>query len=334
MTEKIKLIAETAWHHEGDYSFMKDLVSQICELSSANVVKMHITLDFDEYMSQDHESYYQLNKWLFSEEQWEALIDIVKSNGKELLLLLNDTRAIKFAAQYNPEFVELHSVCLNVPKLQQAIIEEFHNRVKIVIGVGGCTIQEIDNALRIFNQRETILMFGFQNFPTKYSDINLKKIQKIQSLYSDRRYGYADHTAWNEENNELITLLLSANKMQYVEKHVTTEYGNERCDFSAAISIEMLNSLANKINILDCIAGHGSLLLNEAERQYSKLGPMKMVGVANKSLKKGEKVILGDINFCRTSQTTDISQVELLEYIKKPLQKDLEVNTVFSSIHF
>ena len=72
----------------------------------------------------------------------------------------------------------------------------------------------------------------------------------------------------------------------------------------------------------------------EAERQYSKLGPMKMVGVANKSLKKGEKVILGDINFCRTSQTTDISQVELLEYIKKPLQKDLEVNTVFSSIHF
>ena len=177
-------------------------------------------------------------------------------------------------------------------------------------------------------------MFGFQNFPTKYSDINLKKIQKIQSLYSDRRYGYADHTAWNEENNEMITLLLSANKMQYVEKHVTTEYGNERCDFSAAISIEMLNSLANKINILDCIAGHGSLLLNEAERQYSKLGPMKMVGVANKSLKKGEKVILGDINFCRTSQTTDISQVELLEYIKKPLQKDLEVNTVFSSIHF
>ena len=94
------------------------------------------------------------------------------------MLLLNDTRAIKFAAQYNPEFVELHSVCLNVPKLQQAIIEEFHNRVKIVIGVGGCTIQEIDNALRIFNQRETILMFGFQNFPTKYSDINLKKIQK------------------------------------------------------------------------------------------------------------------------------------------------------------
>ena len=207
MIEKIKLIAETAWHHEGDYPFMKDLVSQICEGSSADIVKMHVTLDLDEYMSQDHDSYNQLKKWLFSAEQWEGLIDIVQSRGRELMLLLNDTSAIQFAAQYNPELVELHSVCLNVPQLQQAIIEKIYSRVKIVIGVGGCTIQEIDNALGEFNKRETILMFGFQNYPTKYADVNLKRIRKIQALYSDKKYGYADHTAWNEENNELITLL-------------------------------------------------------------------------------------------------------------------------------
>jgi N,N'-diacetyllegionaminate synthase len=47
----IKLIAETAWHHEGDFIFMKDLVARICENSNADVVKFHITLDLDEYMS-------------------------------------------------------------------------------------------------------------------------------------------------------------------------------------------------------------------------------------------------------------------------------------------
>ena len=44
-----KLIAETAWHHEGDYDFMKNLVTSICKLSKADIVKFHITLDLDEY---------------------------------------------------------------------------------------------------------------------------------------------------------------------------------------------------------------------------------------------------------------------------------------------
>jgi len=26
----MKLIAETAWHHEGDFDFMKNLVTEIC----------------------------------------------------------------------------------------------------------------------------------------------------------------------------------------------------------------------------------------------------------------------------------------------------------------
>ena len=174
-----KLIAETAWHHEGDFSFMKDLVSKLCEASSADIIKMHITLDFDEYMSRDHDAYESLKKWLFSAEQWEELIKIVEASKKELMLLLNDTSAIKFAAQFNPKLVELHSVCLNVPRLQQAIITEINNRAKVVIGVGGCSLQEIDKAVEVFNQRETVLMFGFQNYPTKYVDVNLKKIRKI-----------------------------------------------------------------------------------------------------------------------------------------------------------
>jgi len=329
-----KLIAETAWHHEGDYSFMKDLVSQLCETSSTEVIKMHVTLDFDEYMNKDHDAYSALKKWLFSEEQWDELIGIVQSSKKELMLLLNDTSAINFAAQYNPELVELHSVCLNVPRLQQTILEKIDDKTPIVIGVGGCSLQEIDKAVEVFNKRDTILMFGFQNYPTKYADVNLKKIRKIQSLYSNKKYGYADHTAWNEQNNELITLLVSANGMSYIEKHVTIEYGKERCDYSAAISIDMFESLVAKVKLLDSLNGDGSVLLNEGEQQYSKYGPMKMAGIAVRDLKKGEIVSVDDINFCRTSKLTDISQIDLLDSIKNPLQKDIKIHELFYRNHF
>ena len=46
---KIKLIAETAWHHDGDYDFMKKLVNDILKNSKTDILKMHITLNYDEY---------------------------------------------------------------------------------------------------------------------------------------------------------------------------------------------------------------------------------------------------------------------------------------------
>ena len=329
-----KLIAETAWHHEGDFPFMKDLVRNICESSLADVVKLHITLDLDEYMSKDHEAYEVLRPWMFTAEQWAELIQIVQDSNKELMLLLNDTTAVEFASKYNPSLIELHSVCLNVPRLQNKILEKFDKKTKIVIGIGGCTLQEVDAAIHTFCAYETILMFGFQNYPTKYEDVNLSKIRKIQSLYGDKSFGYADHTGWDEKNNEFITLMVAANGMDYIEKHVTTEFGNKRCDYSAAVSFEMLNSLGKKMKILDEVYGDGSLSLNLAEKSYSNYGPMKMAAITKSDLKKGEFLLESNIHFCRTRHSTDMSQIDTLDYIGKAVNSDISAGQVLSKKYF
>ena len=324
----INLIAETAWHHEGDFSFMKNLVKKICTESDVNTIKMHITLDLDEYMSVDHDAYETLKSWMFDEVQWSELIGIIRSYDKDLMLLLNDTKAVQFSAQFNPEIVEIHSVCLNVPRLQKSILEHISNNTKIVIGIGGCTLEEIGEAVEIFNNRETILMFGFQNYPTKYEDVNLRKLRKIQTIYSNKKFGYADHTAWDEDNNELVTLLVSANNIEYVEKHVTTQYGRQRCDYSAAISIDQLNGLAKKIRVLDNIFGDGSLQLNEAEQSYSVYGPMKMAAIAKCQLRKGDALSMSKIHFCRTSQITSMSQIDLLGSTGLKLTKEIKAGQI------
>ena len=329
-----KLIAETACHHEGDYPFMKELVTRICETSNADIVKFHITLDLDEYMNKDHDDYKTVKSWMFGTECWEELIGIVRKNNKELMLLLNDTKAVEFATQFNPEMVEIHSVCLNVPRLQRAVIENIDSKTKVVIGIGGCSLDEITQAVQFFLDREIVLMFGFQNYPTKYEDVNLRKIRKIQNLYVGKKFGYADHTAWDEDNNELITLLVSANGMDFIEKHVTTEYGKERCDYSAAISIEQFNMLYKKIKLLEKLYGNGSMQLNKAEENYSKYGPMKMAAIAKHNLVKGSKLTMGDIHFCRTSQSTDISQIDLLQVIGNKLVEDVKINQVIDWKHF
>ena len=308
-----KLIAETAWHHEGDYPFMKDLVSRLCKESDADIIKMHITLDLEEYMAADHDAYATLKSWMLSADQWEELIATVQDSGKGLMLLLNDTKAIEFAARFNPDIIELHSVCLNVPRLQEAVLEKIDPNTPIVIGVGGCSLQEVDAAVLAFEGRETILMFGFQNYPTKYEDVNLGKIRKVQSLYYGKSFGYADHTGWDEKHNELITLMVAANGMDYVEKHVTSLYGQKRCDYSAAISIEMLNSLAEGLTTLSRVYGNGSLALNAGEKAYSQYGPMKMAAVSVNNIEKGSLLTDDLFHFCRTSQRTDLSQVDMMD---------------------
>jgi len=328
-----KLIAETAWHHEGDYIFMKNLVTRICETSSADIVKFHVTLDLDEYMSEDHAAYETLKSWMFSPKQWEELIGIVRKNGKELMLLLNDTKAIEFAKKFSPELIEIHSVCLNVPRLQKAVIENIDVKAKVVIGIGGCTLDEVKKAVQFFHEREVVLMFGFQNYPTKYEDVNLGKIRKIQAMYPGHKFGYADHTSWDEDNNQLITLLVCANGMDFIEKHVTTDYGKERCDFSAAISIEQLNMLYKKIKLLENLYGNSSMILNKAEEEYSRYGPMKMAAIAKHNIAKGSKLTIDDVHFCRTSQSTEISQIDLLEVIGEKLVEEVGINQVIDWKH-
>lgn len=330
----MKLIAETAWHHEGDFLFMKKLVSDILTKTNADIIKLHITLDLNQYMEKDHKHYYKLKSMLFREDQWEELISIIKKKGKQILLLLNDPRAIKFGSFFKPEFIELHSVCLNVPLLKNEILKNFDQKTKIIIGVGGSTLEEINLATETFHNREIILMFGFQNYPTKYEDINLLKIKNIQSLHPNKIFGYADHTAWNNPNNEIITMMIAANGMSYIEKHVTNCYGRERTDFSAAISMNMFNSLSKKIKLFNQIKGNGSFDLNEGEKSYSEYGPMKMAAKVNSNLKVGHRISIDDIFFLRTKEKSDLSQIDTLNYLGKPLKKPIEKNRILNSSYF
>ena len=121
---KIKLIAETAWHHEGDFHFMKSLLENLCSKSEADIIKIHLTLDLDEYMTKDHEAYPSLKKWMFSKSQWSQLISIIQDSNKEIMVLLNDLSAIEFAKKFNPNYIEIHSVAMNVPRIQKSILEQ------------------------------------------------------------------------------------------------------------------------------------------------------------------------------------------------------------------
>ena len=327
----MNLIAETAWHHQGDYGFMKNLVSEITTKTEANIIKMHITLDFDEYMDSSHDAYALLKPWLFNKDQWRELIEIARINGKKIMLLLNDIEAIKFGLSFSPEYVEIHSTCLNDVFMLDELKKGLSPSTKVVLGVGGTSIDEIDHAIHYLKHSNMLLMFGFQNYPTVYEDVNLNKIRKIMKLFDNFEYGYADHTAWDSVHNELVTLLGAASGMTYIEKHVTTHYGENRVDWPAAISIDMFNNLYKKIKVLDGLNGNGALSMNEGELNYSIFGPMKKAAVLKTDTSIGDILTLEMIKFIRTKEVSDMSQMDVIKSIGKKINKNLENGAILKN---
>ena len=250
------------------------------------------------------------------------------------MLLLNDIEAINFGLSEKPEYVEIHSICLNDLFMLEYLKNNIKKQTNIVLGVGGSTVEEIKNAISYLNHEKIILMFGFQNYPTVYEDVNLNKIRKIMRMFDNFECGYADHTAGDSDYNELITLLGAASGMKYIEKHITTNFGDERIDWPAAISLEMFNNLEKKIKILKKLNGDGSLSLNTGEMKYSVFGPMKKTAVLNLDLKKNDVLKLNNIKFIRTKNLSDMSQLDIIKSFGKKISKDLAKGTVLVKKHF
>ena len=329
----MKLIAETAWHHQGDFRFMEKLVSDIVHNTSADIIKLHITLCLEEYMAKDHAGFEDLRKWIFNENQWDEIIKSVNSSDKELMFLFNDTRAVEFGMPFNPALVEIHSVCLNDINLLFSLKSQLTQNTKVVLGVGGSSLDEIENAIKILDHPYIILMFGFQNYPTKYHNINFAKMRRIMKLFPEFEFGYADHTAWNEPENVLITLFGAALGMDYVEKHVTNVFGEERVDWSASVNLDMLNEIKKKMDLLDACNGDGLLRLNKGEQDYSIYGPMKKAGLFKKDVVSGQKLDMDMLSFKRTGQVSDLSQVEVLQSIGKEIATGIKKGQVLMREH-
>lgn len=323
MSKKIQLIAETAWHHDGDFKFFKDLVTTIAKKTNADFIKFHVTIDVDEYIYKDHPGYDWVNNCVFSETQWEEIINIAASHHKKPMLLFNDCKAIDFGMNFAPELVEIHSVCLNDVKLLNHLRAVINDETKVVLGVGGTDLYEVENAIKVIGTENIVLMHGFQNYPTKYKDINFSKVRRIMNMFPQFEHGYADHTAWDHEHNILISLLGASLGMDYIEKHTSTTTGKGRTDWQAAISIETFNNLTEMLSIVEEANGDGLLKMNLGEKSYSTFGVMKKAAILNKDVKMGDILKIANFDFKRTAQSSDLSQMDIVDSIGKVFTQDL-----------
>lgn len=303
-------IAETAFHHEGDITFLEKLIKDIAELD-INAIKFHLLLDLEDYIVENHPAKEVLRKISLDEESWLTVFEKVKILGKEIILLCNDLKSLKFANQIQDLFpiagIELHSTGLNdLFLLEESILF----KKKIILGIGGSTFDEIQYAvdfLRSNNKNDILLIHGFQNYPTNYEDINFKRINLLSAAFS-LPIGYADHTDPSDSKNKIISTLPILYGVNVIEKHVTNVFGEKRIDAQAAIDMETMKDVIELGNAIYKSIGENSITFSEAELNYGNTGPMKKALVARRDIEKGEILTKEDIAFKRTEESSPLLQ--------------------------
>ena len=329
---KTYIIGETAYNHEGNIKYLYKMIDDIAELK-LNAVKFHLLLNPESYMQKKHPIIEEMKKWVFNERQWDDIIDYSNKKGLDVIVLCDDVESIEYILKNNKNVsaIELHATGLNDYFLLESASK--FNRV-IILGIGGSTIDEIAYAVDFLKSKgkgkgknEIILMYGFQSYPTNYEDINLSKMLKIKNLFN-LPIGYADHTAFDDPNNEIISVMAAMMGIDILEKHYTPDYGKERIDYHAAVGKEQMLRIKELMKLGLAVYGDGELKLSKAELEYGNVGPMKKAIVARKSIKKGEKLSLDNLWFKRTEEGSYIKQYQFLNFIGLEATQDIKEDEI------
>ena len=324
------IVGETAYNHEGDIKYLFKMIDEIAEIK-LNAVKFHLLLNPESYMQKKHPLMEETKKWIFNEKQWEDIIDYSNKKELDIVVLCDDVESLEYINKNNKDVfaVELHATGLNDWFLLEKAAK-FNGAV--ILGIGGSTIDEIAYAVNFLKSKgkgknEIILMYGFQSYPTNYADINLSKMLKIKELFN-LPVGYADHTAFDDPNNEIISVMAAMMGINILEKHYTPDYGKERIDYHAAVGKEQMLRIKELMKLALMVHGDGELKMSKAELEYGNVGPMKKAIVAKRFIKKGEKLSFDNLGFKRTEEGSPMKQNQFLQLIGLEATKDIKEDEI------
>lgn len=217
------------------------------------------------------------------------------------------------------KYLELHSVSFYDLKLLEYIKK---SGIPLILGIGGRTKDEIDEKIDFFGDQITILMSGFQSFPSKIEDVNFNKIPTLVKNYPQLRIGYADLSGFNDVNaivSNDYAYLLGA---KVFEKHITTKDGVERVDFQSAVAFDKILEIWRRIKRLSHLLGDGDLSkISKIERLYTN---RQKIVVASHDLEKGLILGMEDLHLKMVDNVEGVNQmsVALHKEIVRGIAKD------------
>lgn len=268
----IKIIAEVANVHEGEFTYMQQLVKELVK-TEIHAIKFQYVIP-SEFGDPDSENYIELDRLKFTHEEFEALLhecppgfrvyyDVFAEGSYNQVKKLKETHT-----QYHIAGVKLHVTNSMDFELLQRAATDFET---VFISISGLTAIEIHQIVKFATERgffeKIVLVYGVQNYPTQPESIKLNKLSELKRIFGVA-VSLSDHL---DGDNVIAADMIPFAQLlgyDYIEKHVTLDRARRLDDDHAALNIGELNLAISKSQMLDSTFTDNVLALSADEVDY------------------------------------------------------------------
>ncbi len=293
---KVKVIAEIANAHMGDPVRLTKLIIAAAN-SGADGVKFQ-WFKYDSLATPDFIYYQTYIDLSIDKKIWADSLTLAKDLGLEVWVDIYDEWGVEVLAELESlvDGLKLPTTVIQSNTLVQAL-KKFEKPV--LIGVGGWYEEEIDKQLPYIKNNfkgQIILMHGFQGYPTRTEDSNLRRLAYLKQRYQ-LEVGFADHEDADHEmaiDLPVYAYLLGAG---IIEKHITIGRSSKGLDYYSALEPNEFKVMVEKLRRAEIVLG--SLDIKEAERKYLEDSSLKIV--SKQGISPGEIITDEKIRYKRSS---------------------------------
>jgi sialic acid synthase SpsE len=328
------IVAEMAWSHDGSEEKAAAIIRGAAQ-GKADAIGIHLT-SLPDYMvphygsgkgrvsagKEDQNIYRYLEKINLSFEAWGRLIPEAKGLGLDICVMCNDWPSFDFAQRYNPDIYVISPA---------SFVEEDFVRAQARTGkplflrVGGAMLGEIERVIywaQAEGNRSLVLLFGFQNYPTRIEDSHLTFLHTLRQTFGFQ-VGLADHLDAEDDLALLLPLLALPLGATVIEKHVTHNRKLKGEDFESALNPEELARMVNYVRRAEKSLGSAHIqeiyATMDAYRQISRKR-----AVAACTIQAGEVLTGKHIAFKRSDE--GISPEEIKYVLGGKAKRELKAN--------
>lgn len=291
----VKIIAEIGVNHDGKISKAKKLI-KLAKLSGADYVKiqMYVTdnlivnnaplAKYQKINSRSNITQYKLlKKYELNQNAIIKLIEYSKKIKIKLFPSIFDEDSLNLAKKLKFKLIKLPSgEITNIPLLKRM----GKLNIPIIISSGMSVLEEIKSAINILisngaKRKNIIILHTNSEYPTPYSDVNLKSIKYILDKLKVR-VGYSDHSISSEPS--IGSVIYGS---EFIEKHITLNKKDKGPDHSSSLEINEFKKMIESIRIIEKCIGKYNKFVTSSELKNKKIVRKSLY--AAKSIRKGEK---------------------------------------------
>ena len=280
--KNITIIAEIANVHEGNIEKLLQLVKE-SKKSNAHAVKFQI-FSAEELATSNHKNFELYKKLQFTNTEWQKIGRITKKNGLKIFADVFGLKSAKIAAKIKVDGYKIHSSDISNKKLIEFLRKQ---KKTILVSSAGSKLIEIEKIVSIFQEsnQHIILLHGFQGYPTKIEELNLKRLLTLKERFGVE-IGIMDHVSGNSEFALIAPLLAVSMGATIVEKHITLDRNQKGIDYFSSLNPDEFKKMVKWINNTHKALGSESLEILGNELQYRLLH--KKTLVAKKDIPKNK----------------------------------------------